>query len=29
MVILEKNRWQVINSIIEFLQEDLPAEVEA
>src|SRR5260221_8373636 len=29
MIILEKNRWQVINSIIEFLQEDLPAELEA
>jgi len=29
MVILEKNRWQAVNAIIEFLQEDLPAEVEA
>ena len=29
MVILEKNRWQAINSIIEFLREDAAATFEA
>ena len=29
MVILEKNRWQAVNSIIEFLREDVAAAVEA
>jgi hypothetical protein len=29
MVILEKNRWQAVNSIIEFFSEDLAAAVEA
>ncbi len=29
MVILEKNRWQAINSIIEFLREDVAAAAEA
>jgi hypothetical protein len=29
MVILEKNRWQAINSIIEFLSEDVATAVEA
>ncbi|MBV8174148.1 MAG: alpha/beta fold hydrolase [Verrucomicrobia bacterium] len=28
MVILEKNRWQVVNSTIEFLRENLAAAVE-
>jgi pimeloyl-ACP methyl ester carboxylesterase len=28
MVILEKNRWQAINSIIEFLREDVAAAAE-
>jgi pimeloyl-ACP methyl ester carboxylesterase len=29
MVILEKNRWQAVNSIIECLSEDVAAAVEA
>jgi hypothetical protein len=29
MVILEKNRWQAVNSIIEFLSEDVAAALEA
>jgi hypothetical protein len=29
MVILEKNRWQAVNSIIEFLREDVAAAMEA
>jgi hypothetical protein len=28
MVILEKNRWQVVDSIIEFLREDAAAAVD-